>query len=125
MRKNAVIAGSWCVTVALLIGLAWLWGQFAHQNSALRNLRADLWRQQVSMRDKQVQIAQRLDGVDEGTRREILDLLLESATEVDELREQNGLWHGQDDLARLKQVLEEARPGPSSAAVGKQVAPEE
>lgn len=125
MKKNIVIAVSWCITVALLIGLYWLLGQFGHQNTALRSLRADLWRQQVSMRTKQVQIAKRLDGVDEGTRREVMHLLIESAAEVDALRDQNNIWNGKDELAELKRALEQARPQQSPRGDSLKAAPEE
>lgn len=110
MKKNIAIAISWCITIGLLVCLWWLWQQFTFQNSALRNLRADLWRQQVSMREKQVAVAKRLDGLDESTRRDVIDLLIQSATEVDVLRNQNDIWNGKHELAELKTTLEKEYP---------------
>ena len=110
MKRNIAIAISWCITIGLLVCLWWLWQQFTFQNSALRNLRADLWRQQVSMREKQVAVAKRLDGADESTRRVVIDLLIQSATEVDVLRDQNDIWNGKDELAELKTTLEKEHP---------------
>lgn len=125
MKKNIVIALSWCITAALLVGLCWLWEQFGTQNSALRNLRADLWRQQVNMRENQVAIAKRLDSVDDTTRREVVDLLIESATEVDALRNQNDIRHGKDELIELMQALDQARPQQTPAGDRLQAPPEE
>ena len=110
MKKNIAIAISWCITIGLLVCLLWLWQQFAFQNSALRNLRADLWRQQVSMREKQVAVAKRLEGADVSTRHDVIDLLLQSATEVDVLRDQNNIWNGKNELAELKRTLEKEQP---------------
>jgi uncharacterized coiled-coil protein SlyX len=110
MKKNIAIAISWCITIGLLVCLLWLWQQFTFQNSALRNLRAALWRQQVSMREKQVAIAERIEGVDENTRRDVIDLLMRSATEVDALRDQNNVWNGKRELADLMKALEQENP---------------
>lgn len=112
MKKNIAIAMSWCITIGLLLCLWWLWQQFAFQNSALRNLRADLWRQQVSMREKQVAIATRIENIDENTRRDVVDLLIQSATEVDVLRDQNNIWNGKHELGELKRSLEKEHPQP-------------
>jgi hypothetical protein len=112
MKKNIAIAISWCITIGLLVCLLWLWQQFTFQNSALRNLRAALWRQQVSMREKQVAIAERIEGVDENTRRDVIDLLMRSATEVDALRDQNNVWNGKRELADLMKALEQENPQP-------------
>lgn len=113
MKKNIVIAVSWCIMIALLVGLWRLWEQFSYQNSTLRNLRADLCRQQVSERQKQMKIAKRLYHVDDSTRHEVINLLIESAAEVDQLRDQNDIWNGKDELAILKQGIEQSRPQPS------------
>lgn len=64
------------------------------QNNSLRNLRADLWRQQVSMREKQVAIAEIISRTDENTRLAAIDLLIGSAEEADALRERNNIWNG-------------------------------
>jgi hypothetical protein len=125
MKKNIAIAISWCITIGLLVCLWWLWQQFAFQNSALRNLRADLWRQQVSMREKQVAIAKRIERVDESTRRDVIDLLIRSAAEVDVLRDQNDIWNGKDELAELKKSLEKERPQQTPAGDVLKAAPEE
>jgi hypothetical protein len=119
MKKNIVIVISWCIAIGLLLSLWWLWQQFAFQNSSLRNLRADLWRQQVSMREKQLAIAKRIKGVDENMRRDVIDLLMQSATEVDVLRDQNNIWNGKEELAKLMKQLKETRPQPPAGGDGK------
>lgn len=110
MKKNIALAISWCITIGLLVCLYCLWQQFGSQNSKLRNLRADLWRQQVSMRQKQVEIARRINGVDENIRCDVVDLLIQSARDVDKLRDQNDIWNGKEELADLMKELKEARP---------------
>ena len=110
MKKTIAILISWCITIGTLVCLWWLWQQFAFQNSALRNLRADLWRQQVSMREKQVAIAKRIEDVDENTRRDVIDLMMQSAREVDVLRDQNDIWNGKGELVELNKALEKESP---------------
>ncbi len=105
MKKNIVIAISWCATVGLLACLWFLWQQFSHQNSALRNLRASLWRQQVSTSYNQVNIAKRIEGIDSTVQRDVIDLLIQSATEVDVLREDNNIWHGGSELSTNMNAL--------------------
>ena len=118
MKKNILIAASWCITIVLLVCLYWLWQQFAFQNSSLRNLRADLWRQQVSMREKQTDIARRIEDVDEATGRDVMNLLIQSATEVDVLRDQNNIWNGKDELATLMKELKKSTSQPSARGDG-------
>jgi len=125
MKKNIAIAVSWCITVGLLVCLYWLWQQFVFQNSSFRNLRADLWRQQVSMRENQVEIARRIEGADENTRRDVIDLLIQSATEVDRLRDQNDIWNGKEELATLMKQLRKTHPQQTPAGDVLKAAPEE
>ncbi|MGI5868172.1 MAG: hypothetical protein ACOX9C_01830 [Kiritimatiellia bacterium] len=124
MKKNIAMAVSWCITVGLLVCLWWLWRQFCFQNSELRNLRADLWRQQVSMREKQVAIAERIEGVDENTRGDVIDLLLQSAAEVDVLRDRNDIRHGKDELAELREAIERKRPRQAPAGDSPKAVPD-
>jgi len=99
MKKNIAIVTSCVITTLSLFCLYLLWRQFAFQNSELRNLRASLWRQQVSERQRQVEIVSLISGVDEDIYRRVIDLMIESANEVDQLRLQNNIWHGQEELA--------------------------
>lgn len=115
MKKNVALVLSWCITLGLLVGSYVLLRGFMSHNADLRNLRADLYLQQVSMRQNQVEIAKRIEGVDEITRREVVDLLLESATEVDVLRDQNRISNGNKELEKLKEALEQAYPQHSRA----------
>ncbi len=119
MKKNIALVISWCLILALLVVSYFLLRGFMGQNEDLRLLRADVTRQQLSMRQKQVEIVKRLEGVDEGTRREVVDLLLETAIEIDELRDRNELGFGESELAELREALNMARPG--NPAEGEQV----
>jgi len=107
MKKNIALVVSWCITLGLLVGCFLLLRGFMDQNKRLRDLRADLWRQQVSMRQKHVEIAKQLDGVDEATRRHVVELLIESAEEVDDLRDQHHIGIDDKKLAELKEALEQ------------------
>lgn len=69
------------------------------------------------MRETQVAIAKRIEDVDENTRRDVIDLLIQSATEVDVLRDQNNIWNGKSELAELKESLEKEHPQHQAAHV--------
>lgn len=119
MKKNIAIVFSWFIAVGLLVTMHWLLGQFSSQNSELRNLRADLWRQQVSMRQKQVEIARQLGSVEDATRRAVIDLIITSAREVDTLRDKNNIWNGEEELGELMKTLEQEhshQPTPAAAS---------
>jgi len=108
MIKNVIIVISWSIIGLLLIVLLWMWQGFSKQNAARRNLNTALWQQQVSMREGQVEIATQLKNADPATRAKIMNVLIESARDVDSMRDRIDFDMGGARLQELMRTLEQA-----------------
>ena len=102
MKMKIALLISWIITVLCIVVLLLAREHFIHQNSALRNLRADLWRHQDQTKQCLRKIVQETAGMPEAKRESIRLLVLEEDDRISELQEKNLLRRGDVSLDDLR-----------------------
>jgi len=102
MKLKIALLISWIITILCIVVLLLVRHHYFYQNTALRNLRADLWRHQDQTKRCLRNIVQESEGMPEAKREAIRSLALEEDDRISELNEKHLLRSGDESLDDLR-----------------------
>ncbi len=102
MKMKLALLISWIITIVCLVILLLVRQHYFYQNSALRNLRADLWRHQDQTKQCLRKIVHESEGMPEAKREAIRSLVLEEDDRISKLNKEHLLRQGDESLDDLR-----------------------